>query len=57
MIYELTELFVTSLTHVGSGGTPLEEVSFVYKTLAWKFIDANGTVTSGLWNIPTGTFE
>jgi type VI secretion system secreted protein Hcp len=57
VIYELTGLFVTSLTHVGSGGAPLEEVSFVYKTLAWKFIDANGTETTGRWDIPAGTFE
>lgn len=57
MIYELTGLFVTSITHVGSGGAPLEEVSFVFKTLAWKFIDATGAVTSGTWNIPANTFE
>ena len=57
MIYELTSLYVTSITHVGSGGAPLEEISFVYKTLAWKFIDANGVETSGRWDIPAGTFE
>ena len=57
MVYELTGLFVTAITHVGTGGTPLEEVSFVYKTLAWKFIDANGVETSGVWDIPGGTFN
>jgi type VI protein secretion system component Hcp len=57
MVYELTGLFVTAITHEGAGGTPLEEVSFVYKTLAWKSIDANGVETSGLWNIPAGTFD
>jgi type VI secretion system secreted protein Hcp len=57
MVYELTALFVTGITHVGAGGTPLEEVSFVYKTLAWKFVDADGVETSGRWNIPEGTFN
>ena len=57
MTYELTELFVTSITHVSEGGTPVEEVAFVYKTLAWKFVDANGVETKGVWDIPAGTFE
>lgn len=57
MVYEMTGLFVTGITHVGAGGTPLEEVSFVYKTLSWKFVDANGVETSGRWNIPEGTFN
>ena len=34
---------------------PKKSRSF-YKTLAWKFIDANGVETSGLWDIPAGTF-
>jgi type VI secretion system secreted protein Hcp len=57
IVYELTGVFVTAITHVGTGGTPLEEVSFVYKTLAWKFTDANGVETSGVWDIPAGTFN
>jgi type VI protein secretion system component Hcp len=57
IVYELTGLFVTAITQVGEGGTPLEEVSFVYKTLAWKFIDANGVETTGVWDIPAGTFD
>ena len=57
MIYELTGLFVTSITHVGAGGAPLEEISFVFKTLAWKFIDADGVETKGVWDIPAGTFD
>jgi len=57
LVYEMTGLFVTSITHVGAGATPLEEVSFVYKTLKWIFTDAGGVETSGSWNIPAGTFE
>ncbi len=57
MVYEMTDLYVTAINHAGAGGAPLEEVSLIYKTLAWKFIDADGVETSGTWNIPEGTVK
>ena len=54
MVYEMENLFVTSVTQGAADGLVTEDVSFVFKAVKWTFTDSSGNVTSGTWDIPSG---
>lgn len=54
MVYEMTELLVTSVTEGAADGLVTEEVSFVFKAVTWTFTHSSGNVTTGSWDVPSG---
>jgi type VI protein secretion system component Hcp len=54
MVYEMQELFITSVTQGAADGLVTEDVSFVFKAVKWTFTDSSGTVTTGTWDVPSG---
>ena len=51
--YEMSQVFVESVQHSGSGGgTPTESVSLAFGAIKWTFSDAGGP-TSGSWDVQT----
>jgi type VI protein secretion system component Hcp len=55
MVYEMEGLFVTNVTHGAEEGLVTESISFVFKAVKWTLTDSAGNVTSGRWDIPSGT--
>lgn len=54
MVYELEDIFITSVTQGSSDGLVTEEVSFVFKFVRWTFTSAAGDVTTGTWDVVSG---
>ncbi len=54
MVYEMQDLFVTSVTQGAADGLVTEEVAFVFKVVKWTFTSAAGGVTTGTWDVPSG---
>ncbi len=54
MEYKLTDVLITSIRpHWGSVDPtiPLEEVSFSYGKIEWKYVDLNGRIIQGGWDL------
>lgn len=54
MVYEMENLFVTSVTQSAADGLVTEDVAFVFKAVKWTFTDSSGNVTTGSWDVPSG---
>ena len=55
MVYEMQGLLVTGVSHTSIDGRPFEEVSFVFRAVKWTHTDASGVVTTGSWDILSGS--
>lgn len=56
MVYEMENLYVTELAQGGEDGLSAEELSVVFKKVKWTYTDAQGTASSGAYDVtdPTG---
>jgi type VI protein secretion system component Hcp len=54
MVYEMAELFATSVTQSAADGLVTEDLSFVFRSVKWTFSDSSGNVTTGTWDVPSG---
>jgi type VI protein secretion system component Hcp len=54
MVYELDTLLVTRVSQGSTEGVVTEELAFVFKAVTWRFTSAEGDVTTGTWDVPSG---
>jgi len=55
MVYELEDVFVTRVSQGTTDGLVTEEVSFVFKVVRWTFTSSAGDVTTGTWDVVSGS--
>jgi type VI protein secretion system component Hcp len=55
MVYELEDVFVTRVSQGTTDGLVTEEVSLVFKVVRWTFTSSAGDVTTGTWDVVSGS--
>jgi type VI protein secretion system component Hcp len=55
MVYELEDALVTRVGQGSTDGAVTEELSLVFKVVRWTFTNAAGDVTTGVWDVVSGS--